>query len=80
MGCRGHLEANNNTLNDWHDSTELLHLFGNERDAAEHFQRGATIDGKLLVSDGESPTVTSYDIGEDLSWNEVSRVNFGSYG
>jgi CRISPR-associated protein Cmr2 len=40
-GLLAHLEANNNTLNDWHDSAELVHLFGNERDEAEHFQRGA---------------------------------------
>ena len=40
-GLLAHLEANNNTLNDWHDSTELVHLFGNERDGSEHFQRGA---------------------------------------
>lgn len=40
-GLLAHLEANKNTLNGRKDSTELLHLFGNERDEAEHFQRGA---------------------------------------
>lgn len=40
-GLLAHLEANNNTLQDWTDSAELVHLFGNERAEAEHFQRGA---------------------------------------
>lgn len=40
-GLLAHLEANNNTLNTWSDSPEVVHLFGNERDEAEHFQRGA---------------------------------------
>lgn len=40
----------------------------------------STVNGRLLVSDGESPTITSYDIGADLSWNESARVNFGSLG
>lgn len=40
-GLLAHLEANNNTLQDWTDSAELVHLFGNERDEAEHVQRGA---------------------------------------
>ena len=40
-GLLAHLETNENTLNGWKDSTELLHLFGNERDEAEHFQRGS---------------------------------------
>jgi CRISPR-associated protein Cmr2 len=40
-GLLAHLEENNNTLNNWQDLPELLHLFGNERDEAECFQRGA---------------------------------------
>lgn len=40
-GLLAHLEANNNELTNWKDSAELVHLFGNERDEAEHFQRGA---------------------------------------
>lgn len=40
-GLLAHLEANENMLNGWKDSTELLHLFGNERDEGKHFQRGA---------------------------------------
>lgn len=40
-GLLAHLEANNNTLQDWTDCAEVLHLFGNERDKDEHFQRGA---------------------------------------
>lgn len=41
IGLLAHLEANNNTLTNWQDSAEVIHLFGNERDQAEHFQRGA---------------------------------------
>lgn len=40
-GLLEHLEANDNTLSKWNDSPELIHLFGNERAEAEHFQRGA---------------------------------------
>lgn len=40
-GLLTHLEANNNTLNNWKDAAEVVHLFGNERDEAEQFQRGA---------------------------------------
>lgn len=44
-GLLSRLEANNNMLPGWKDSTELIHLFGNQfsnqRDEAEHFQRGA---------------------------------------
>lgn len=40
-GLLAHLEANNNALDGWKDSTDLIHLFGNERDEVERFQRGA---------------------------------------
>lgn len=40
-GLLAHLETNNNTLTGWRDSAEVVHLFGNERDEAENFQRGA---------------------------------------
>lgn len=40
-GLLAHLEANGNTLKDWSDSAEVVHLFGNEREEAERFQRGA---------------------------------------
>ena len=40
----------------------------------------SSVDGKLLVSDGESPTITSYEIGADLSWQESARVNFSNLG
>lgn len=40
-GLLAHLAANNNTLTGWKDCDEVVHLFGNERDEAEHFQRGA---------------------------------------
>ena len=40
-GLLAHLEAKNNSLEGWKDSTELVHLFGNERDESEYFERGA---------------------------------------
>jgi CRISPR-associated protein Cmr2 len=40
-GLLAHLEANDNTLQDWSDTAEVVHLFGNPRDETEHFQRGA---------------------------------------
>jgi hypothetical protein len=40
----------------------------------------SAVDGKLLVSEGEEPTITKFDIGADLAWNELARVNFGNYG
>lgn len=40
-GLLAHLEANNNALDHWKDAAEVVHLFGNERDEGEHFQRGA---------------------------------------
>lgn len=40
-GLLAYLEANNNTLTNWQDSAEVIHLFGNERDETEQFQRGA---------------------------------------
>jgi len=52
-GLLTHLEQNENNLSDWKDSKEVVHLFGNqrhfhnerdsgnEREEAEHFQRGA---------------------------------------
>lgn len=39
-GLLAHLEANSNTLRDWSDPVEVVHLFGNERET-DHFQRGA---------------------------------------
>jgi len=40
-GLLAHLEANDNTLQDWSDTAEVVHLFGNPRDETKHFQRGA---------------------------------------
>jgi hypothetical protein len=40
----------------------------------------SAVNGKLLVSEGEAPTITSYDIGADFSWNEIAQVNFSNYG
>src|SRR5262245_44070461 len=40
----------------------------------------STVNGKLLVSDGEAPTITSYDIDSDFNWQQAARVNFGALG
>jgi hypothetical protein len=39
----------------------------------------AAVGGRLLVSDGQAPTITSYDIGDDLSWTEGATVSFSEY-
>jgi len=39
----------------------------------------APIGGKLLVSDGESPTITEYTITDDLAWHEGRSVSFANY-
>lgn len=38
------------------------------------------VDGKLLVSSGEEPIVTRYDITPSLGWSEVDRMGFDNYG
>jgi len=65
------------TLTDGLDISELP-----EEEAREFpgYSFISTANGKLLVSDGESPTITSYDIGSDQSWQETARVNFGNHG
>ncbi len=40
-GLQGYLEKHDGKLEGWNDPDWILHLFGNEKDEAEHFQRGA---------------------------------------
>jgi len=40
-GLLAHLEASGNELRDWRDDARVVHLFGNERDEATDFRRGA---------------------------------------
>lgn len=40
----------------------------------------SSVNGKLLVSSGELPVITQYEIGADRSWNELERLSFGQYG
>src|SRR5690349_8904266 len=59
------------------DVTEL------PRDAAREFAGYAfitVVDGKLLVSDGESPVVTRYEITDGLEWRELDAVSFANQG
>lgn len=39
-----------------------------------------SVDGKLLVSDGEMPTVTQFDISEELDWDETATLSFAGVG
>jgi hypothetical protein len=38
------------------------------------------VGGKLLVSDGERPTITRYEITADLGWRELDTVSFANQG
>jgi hypothetical protein len=63
--------------------TESLDLTELPADRAREFSGYSfisNVNGKLLVSDGEAPTITSYDIDADLEWHESARVNFGNHG
>lgn len=63
--------------------TDTLDLDALTTDTAREFSGYSfisSVGGKLLVSDGEAPTITRYDIGADFSWNETARVNFGGMG
>lgn len=40
----------------------------------------STVNGQLLVSDGESPIITRYDIEHDLEWTERDRLSFANQG
>lgn len=39
-----------------------------------------SVGGKLLVSDGEQPTVTQFDISDELDWDETATLSFASVG
>ncbi|WP_394830122.1 hypothetical protein LVJ94_26805 [Pendulispora rubella] len=39
----------------------------------------AAIGGRLFVSDGDSPVVTRFDVGNRGSWKEEGRVSFANY-
>lgn len=38
-----------------------------------------TIDGKIYVASGESPTITGYEIGAGSEWNELDEVSFANF-
>jgi hypothetical protein len=40
----------------------------------------AAFDGKLLVSDGESPIITRYDFTNELEWPDGERLGFEQHG
>jgi len=63
--------------------TRSLDIEDLPRDAAREFAGYAfitAVDGKLLVSDGESPVVTRYEITDDLTWRELDAVSFANQG
>jgi hypothetical protein len=37
------------------------------------------LDGRLLVSSGLEPSITEFDISDDLEWSEGRTVGFGTY-
>jgi hypothetical protein len=39
-----------------------------------------SVNGKLLVSDGEAPTVTQFDVSDALDWIETATLSFASVG
>jgi hypothetical protein len=39
----------------------------------------APVNGRILVSSGLEPSITEYEIGEDLSWKQGRSVSFANY-
>lgn len=63
--------------------TDTLDISALPEEGAREFPGYAfisSVDGKLLVSDGESPTITRFDITPDLDWQELDRVSFANAG
>jgi len=51
-------------------------------DLAHEFAGYAPLDavgGRLYAGSGEGPTVTGFDVSDDLSWNELDTVSFGNF-
>lgn len=40
----------------------------------------SAVDGKLLVSDGETPVITRYEITPELEWRQLDAVSFANHG
>jgi hypothetical protein len=38
------------------------------------------IAGKILVSSGEAPTITSFEVTDGLGWKDGATISFGDYG
>jgi len=63
--------------------TDTLDISSLPNDQAREFPGYAlisAIDGKLLVSDGESPIITRYEITPEREWREVDTISFANYG
>jgi hypothetical protein len=54
------------------DALESAHEFG----GVANF---APVGGRILVSDGQEPTITEYAIGDDLQWHAGDAVSFLDY-
>jgi len=39
----------------------------------------APVGGRLLVSSGTEPTITAFEISQDMSWNELDSISFANY-
>lgn len=63
--------------------TDTLDIDSLPESSAREFDSYAFVtssEGKLLVSDGESPQITRYDITPELDWVEEERVSFAAQG
>jgi len=59
------------------DTQEALTL-----DSAHEFAGYAPLDavgGRLYAGSGEAPTVTGFDVSDDLAWDELGTVSFGNF-
>ena len=39
----------------------------------------AAVSGRLLISSGEEPTITAFDVDDDMTWHERETLSFASY-
>jgi hypothetical protein len=39
----------------------------------------AAVNGRLLISSGEAPTITAYDVDDAMNWHERETLSFASY-
>jgi len=72
------------------DDRNVYVLVTNTLDPSDVSLRGAreypgvanleAVGGRLMISSGEAPIITSFEIGDDLAWTEVGQISFQAYG